>query len=540
MKLTTLGGAGMVTGSSYLIETQESTFLLDYGMYQGGKEEELLNHEPIGFEPADVDFLILSHAHIDHSGRIPLLVKQGFKGNIYATQATVDLSHIMLMDSAKIQEQDVEWENARRLRSGKPLVQPLYTSLDAEFALKHFVPNFYDTDIQITPSVRIRFRDAGHILGSSIVEIWVTEGEKTTKIVFSGDLGMPGKPIIKDPTFIDDADYLIMETTYGNTVHEPQKEAFEKLMAIIMETAEKNGTVVIPAFSVGRTQEIIYQMNEWFAKEDVSESMRIPVYVDSPMAKLATEAFMRNAMSFDEDAQALIRSGDNPFTFSNLHFTKDVEESKMLNKTNFPRVIISASGMATAGRVRHHLKHHLWQPNSAVVFVGFQAEGTLGRMLEDGVKEVKILGEEIAVKARIENVDGFSGHADRPMLLSWLEHFKKKPKKIFLVHGEAEQMVPFSEEIKRRWGMDVAMPVRGEQFTLTQPEDSVAVVPDPVVQNATVKRELEQLAGSIGLVERLQSRLSQEPPGTRDYETIQRKILSIQRDLLDLDLLLGN
>lgn len=539
MKLTTLGGARMVTGSSYLIETEDTKFLLDYGMYQGGADEEKMNEDPLGFTPADIDFVILSHAHIDHSGRLPLLVKQGFRGKIYATQATADLSRIMLMDSAKIQEQDAEWENARRLRSGKKPIEPLYNSLDAEVALGHFVPQFYDAMITLTPKIKLRFQDAGHILGSSIVELWITEADGVSKLVFSGDLGMPNKPIIRDPSFIEDADYLIMESTYGNTTHEPQKEAFEKLMEIIRQTTSRNGTVIIPAFSVGRTQELIYQMNEWFGRKDVPENERIPIYVDSPMAKLATEAFMQNAMSFDDEAQALIRLGDNPFVFSNLHMTKDVEESKMLNKTSFPRVIISASGMATAGRVRHHLKHHLWEENSAVVFVGFQAEGTLGRMLEDGVKEVKLLGEEIAVKARIENVDGFSGHADQPMLLEWLSRFEKKPKKVFLVHGEMDEMGPLAEEIRRRWDLDVSMPTQGESFVLGAPEVSVVPTVDPEVQTREINEEFDRIQEQFQMLEELKQRVDESPKTLDEYESLRIKLLSIQKDLIDIKMILG-
>ncbi len=540
MKITFMGGTGMVTGSSYLVETEHCTFLLDYGLYQGGKEEEALNLEETTFNPAEIDFVILSHAHIDHSGRLPLLVKQGYTGPIYATKPTADLSEIMLLDSAKIQEQDVEWENKRRKRSGKPTIEPLYTTPDAERALRHFVPQFYNTQVYPHETVRLRFQDAGHILGSAIVELWITESEGTMKLVFSGDLGMPDKPIIRDPSYIESADYLLMESTYGNTVHESQTEAFTRLMQIITETAHKNGTVVIPSFSVGRTQELIYEMNEWYENAHLPEEQRIPVYVDSPMATRATEAFRQNSIFYDDEAQALIRSGDNPFAFQNLHFTKDVEESKMLHKNNFPRVIISASGMATAGRVRHHLKHNLWRENSAVVFVGYQAEGTLGRILLDGTDEVKLFGEEIAVKAHIENVDGFSGHADQPMLLDWVDHFQRKPKKVFLVHGEADEMMPLADKLRERYdGMEVLTPRRFETVELRVPKDSVIRQPDPETLKKELEMQYEQVLADMGGIRSIREEVAKELTPV-EYEAMRQKLMQIQADIMDVKMLIGD
>lgn len=538
MKLTTLGGAMRVTGSSYLIETDKVKFLLDYGMFQGSAEEERLNEELPSFNPGDIDFVILSHAHIDHSGRLPLLVKQGFHGSIYATTATVELSEIMLLDSANIQESDAEWENKRRTRSGNPLIEPLYTQSDARRALAQFKPMHYNASFHITPEIRVRFQDAGHILGSAIVELWITEGEEITKLVFSGDLGMPNKPIIKDPTFINEADYLIMETTYGNKEHEPIDQAFDQLVQIIEETTANNGSVIIPAFSVGRTQELIYQLNEYYERKEISEAQRVPIYIDSPMAQKATQVFAENSMSFDEDAQELIRSGDNPFVFKNLHFTKDVEESKMLNKTRFPRVIISASGMATAGRVRHHLKHHLWDPNSAVVFVGFQAEGTLGRILLEGAKEVKLFGEEIAVKAKIVNVDGFSGHADKDMLNEWYDKFTKKPNEVFLVHGEADQMMPFAEGLRSRDDAIVHTPKPGESFTLATPENPVTEKYDAQQAGVRIGEEYNRILEDMKLLQQNESKL-REDLGPQKYQELKDRLLSIQSDLMDINMLIG-
>lgn len=538
MKLTMLGGAQRVTGSSYLLETQNSKIILDYGMFQGSAEEEKLNEDAPQFNPAEIDYVILSHAHIDHSGRLPLLVKQGFTGEIIATKATVDLSEVMLLDSANIQESDAEWENKRRQRSGKSMVEPLYTQADAQRALSQFRPQHYDASIQLTPEIRVRFQDAGHILGSASVELWIHEGEDITKIVFSGDIGMPNKPIIKDPVFINEADYLIMESTYGNKDHEPIDQAFDQLIQVIEETTSNNGSVIIPAFSVGRTQELIYQLNEYFERKDIPEAQRVPIYVDSPMAQKATKVFMENSMSFDDAAQELIRSGDNPFVFQNLHFTKDVEESKMLNKTNFPRVIISASGMATAGRVRHHLKHHLWDPNSAVVFVGFQAEGTLGRILLDGAKEVKLFGEEIAVKAKIINVDGFSGHADRAMLDKWIDAFEKKPKEVFLVHGEADQMMPFADRIRANHNIVVHTPTPGQVFELHAPENPVTEKHDPAKAQERILEEYNRIVEDMKLLNENQGKL-QEDLDPAKYQQLKDRLLSIQSDLMDINMLIG-
>ena len=441
MKIKFLGAAGGVTGSNYLVTTKNVKFLVDCGLFQGGKEEELKNQEPFDFNPAEIDFVILTHAHIDHSGRLPKLVKEGFRGPIYTTLATRDLCEIMLLDSAKIQENDVEWQNRKRIRAGKDLLQPLYTVTDAENAVRQFQTVHYYNKEQLSEGIILRFADAGHILGSAIVELWLREDGKETKVIFSGDIGLPNRAIIRDPDMGLSADYLIMESTYGNTVHQTYADSKKELIKIIMDTAAKGGTVVIPAFAVGRAQEIIYQLNEFYEYENRDGRYpNIPVYVDSPMAVEATKTFINNSANYGETTKELIRNGDNPFEFKNLHYVESVEESRRLNTIREARVIISSSGMATAGRVRHHLKHNLWDPDSAVVLVGYQANGTLGRMLRDGVNSVKLFGEEIAVRAKIYDLPGFSAHADEPMLLSWVDSMEQKPKKIFLVHGEEDQI----------------------------------------------------------------------------------------------------
>ena len=433
MDIQFYGAAKMVTGSNYLVKTEKYNILVDCGMFQGNEEMEKLNYNDFPYNPSEIDFLILTHAHIDHSGRIPKLVKDGFRGRIITTNATYDLCKIMLKDSAKIQESDVEWENRKRQRAGKKTIEPLYTMKDAENSLKYFEPYFIDQKIKINDNIQIRFKDAGHILGSAILELWVREVNEEVKVVFSGDLGMPGRPIINSPDYIDEADYLVIESTYGDTIHESYEESTEKLIDIINKTVLRGGTVIIPSFAVGRTQELIYKLNKYYEyNPEVEEYMKVPIYIDSPMAVDATEAFKRNSSSFNDEARALILKGDNPFQFSNLRYIKSQEESMALNKYTFPKVIISSSGMATAGRIRHHLKHNLWDEKNSLVFVGYQAEGTLGRILLDGKRQVKILGEEIHVRAQIYDIKGFSGHADQNVLLDWINKFKKKPKKKYL------------------------------------------------------------------------------------------------------------
>ena len=380
MKIKFCGASSGVTGSCHLLSTENHKILLDCGQFQGGKAQEALNSEPFPFEPSEVECVILSHAHIDHCGRIPLLVKRGFTGKIYCTDATADLLDVMLKDSGFIHEKDAQWKSKRAARAGKPPVEPLYTYNDAVEALKYVEPVLYDQQIRINEHMKIVFNDAGHILGSAITELWVEEDGKESKIVFSGDLGMTDRPILRDPTVIKKADYVIMETTYGNRNHPANAVSIKSLLDIVLKTVRRGGTVVIPSFAVGRTQELIFEFNKFY--EEHSEYRRemdqLMVYVDSPMATTATEVFRKNAQVFDEETRDYILRGDNPLDFKNLKFTRSTAESQALNMDRNPKVIISASGMCEAGRIRHHLKHNLWDPKSSVIFVGYQAEGTLG------------------------------------------------------------------------------------------------------------------------------------------------------------------
>ena len=468
MKIHFCGAASGVTGSCHLITTKNHKILLDCGQFQGGKAQEALNYEPFPFNPSEIDYVILSHAHIDHCGRIPLLVQRGFRGVIYCTDATADLVDVMLKDSGYIHEKEAEWKNRKAERAGKPLVKPLYTYNDAVESLKYIKPVLYDQLIELNEDMKVVFNDAGHILGSSIVELWVSEDDNVSKLVFSGDLGVKGRPILRDPVIIKKADYVIMETTYGNRLHEQNTKSIEDLMNIVVKTIKRGGTVVIPSFAVGRTQELIYEFNRFYEEREEYRKIleNLMVYVDSPMATTATEVFRKNAQVFDEETKKYILNGNNPLDFKNLKFTRTTEESQYLNMDQHPKVIISASGMCEAGRIRHHLKHNLWDPKSSIVFVGYQAEGTLGRMLVEGADSVILFGEEIHVNAEIYNLEGFSGHADRDGLLSWLSGFREKPSEIFLVHGEAESKLEFAKIIKQELGYEPTVVQGFSEFEL--------------------------------------------------------------------------
>ena len=476
MKIRFLGASTSVTGSCHLITTNNHKFLLDCGLFQGSDEMDELNAKEFDFNPAEIEFLILSHAHIDHSGRIPLLVKRGFKGKIYCTDATADLLDVMLNDSASIQERETEWKNRKNQRAGKPLVEPLYTMADAEATLDNVVPILYNQLIELNESVKVVFNDAGHILGSSIVELFITENDEVSKIVYSGDLGVRGRPILRDPTIIKKADYVIMETTYGNRIHEKNSDSIERLIDIVLKTTRRGGNVIIPSFAVGRTQELIYEFNRFYEEhsEYKDELKNIMVYVDSPMAISATEVFRRNAQVFDDETRDYILRGDHPLDFPNLVFTRTAEESVALNTNPNPKVIISSSGMCEAGRIKHHLKHNLWNPKSSIVFVGYQAKGTLGYSILNGDKRVTIFGEKIHVEAEIHNLEGFSGHADKNGLLEWLAGFKQRPKQIFLVHGEEDSKKEFANEVKSILGYDCTIVEGDTEFTLTK-HDVVSV-----------------------------------------------------------------
>ena len=514
MKVTFLGATKTVTGSNFLVEGAGKKFLVDCGMYQGSGADEYENEEPFLFDVNEIDFMLLTHAHIDHSGRIPKLYNEGYRNKVIATKATCDLCAIMLPDSGHIQEMEVEWKNRKRERKGEDPLPPLYTAEDAAKSLEIFSPVKYDEIIDIDENIKVRFNDAGHMLGSAIIEVWVTENGKTEKIVFTGDLGNNDIPLLSPPTMIEDADYLVMESTYGNRLHIRNDDKASLFLDIVYETLEKGGTVVIPSFAVGRTQEILYELNR--VKEEKHDEefykkykrlMSVPVYVDSPLAISATEVFKENMDLFNEETQKIINSGDNPLEFNGLKFTKTADESKALNASNESAIIISASGMCEVGRIKHHLKHHLWEPNSTILFVGYQPPGTLGRKLVDGEKKVKIFGEEIAVNARIEYIEGYSGHADQEWLLNFVYSFIKKPSHIFLVHGEPEGQVVLKQKIEENTEIPVIIPDFGESYDLEEKVGMIGKVHSKAKEQYlrlevlermnTLKEELEDMSSIV-------------------------------------------
>ncbi len=510
MKITFLGATKTVTGSNYLVEGAGKKFLVDCGMWQGSSELEEENLQEFEFNPAEIDFMLLTHAHIDHSGRIPKLYNEGFKNKIYAHKATCDLCALMLPDSGHIQEMEIQWKNKKRIRKGLEPREPLYTAEQAARCLEIFEPVKYDEIIPIDENIHVRFNDAGHMLGSSIIELWVKEDGKETKVVFTGDLGNNDIPLLDSPTMIDSADYLVMESTYGNRLHVRNDEKAELFLKIVSETLDKGGSVVIPSFAVGRTQEILYELNKLKEKTDDEEFlkeyetlMKAPVYVDSPLAISATEVFKDNTELFEEEIKQEILRGDNPLEFPGLKFAMTTDESKALNEDPTPAVIISASGMCDVGRIKHHLKHNLWNPKSTILFVGYQAPGTLGYSIVNGAKTVKIFGEEIAVNARIEYIEGYSGHADQEWLMNFVYSFIHKPKHIFLVHGEVESQNVLQEKIVNEAGINAVIPEFGETYELNdeipvinkiERKAPVVTIKDEVLQRLEkVKNELKDM-----------------------------------------------
>ena len=445
MKLHFYGADRCVTGSSHCLEINGKKILVDCGLQQGRDE---LDNRYLAFAPGSIDILLVTHAHIDHTGRIPLLVKNGFHGRILTTRLTADLMKIMLLDSAHIQESDAEYENRKGERAGREHVEPLYTEQDALDVFKYVTTCEYKEKVDLCEGVSAVFTDAGHLLGSASITLELEENGVHKTIVFSGDIGNVDQPIIRDPQLLKKADYVVMESTYGDRNHTEVWSYTDELAEIIDETLGKGGNVVIPSFAVGRTQEILYFIREIKDQGLVKSVPDFPVYIDSPLAKAATTVFCGDLHGYlDEAALELVKDGTHMFSFPNLNLVESSEESKMLNMDTTPKVIISASGMCDAGRIRHHLKHNLWRANSAVVFVGFQSPGTLGRRLLDGVEKVKLFGEEIAVKAKIVNFQGLSSHADHDHLVQWIKAFDPKPTHVFVVHGDEDVAPVFAEEL---------------------------------------------------------------------------------------------
>lgn len=464
MRLNFLGAAGSVTGSCHLIEAGLTRVLVDCGMFQGPRILRERNYQNFPFNPGDVDYLLLTHAHIDHSGLIPKLVKHGFRGKIMATSATVDLCEVMLPDSGYIQEMEVERLNRKNKRAGRPLLNPIYNADEARESLRFFKKINYGEMVSLNDNIKVRFIDAGHILGSAMVEVWVREGSEQTKLVFTGDLGSDNKPFVNDPQGVGEADYVIMESTYGARLHRDSGNRLELLHQTLWETYKKGGNLVIPAFAVERTQDLLYDMNQLMSSKKFPP---MKVYIDSPMAIAATEVFKRHPECFDQETRELISRGENPLAMPGLTYSQTTEESVALNNVKGGAVILSASGMCDAGRIKHHLKHNLWRPESTVLFVGYQAEGTKGRRLLEGAKTIRIHGEEVAVKADIRNIEGFSAHADQKGLLDWLGEFESPPKRVFLVHGEPGAAGVLGALIEERMQIPATIPQWLESVEIT-------------------------------------------------------------------------
>jgi len=460
-QLTFLGANGTVTGSRFLLDAEKIKLLIDCGLFQGLKQDRLKNWEPFPIPPAEIDRVLLTHAHLDHSGYLPRFTKQGFTGKVHCTWSTFDLCKIMLRDSGHLQEEDAYWANKNKFSKHEPAL-PLYTVEDAENSLKYFDPVFYGQDLFVTDSLRVEFRDAGHILGSSFVDIKNTSNKRVRKILFSGDLGRPSRPILRDPVQIFEVDYLVLESTYGDRLHDP-KPPEEELARVINESVKRGGSLVIPSFAVGRTQELLFCIREL---EEQGKIPSLPVFVDSPMAIDTTMIFEKRKGDYNLEAKVLELEGKNILKTRQIKFCRSTEESKQLDEQKIPGIIISASGMVEGGRILHHLAHRLPHPQNTVLFIGFQAAGTRGRTIVEGKPTVKIHGQQIPIRAKIENISGFSAHADYNEILAWLMGFNRPPLKTFIVHGEPEAAEALAEKIKNRFGWDVIIPKFKESFEI--------------------------------------------------------------------------
>lgn len=463
MEITFMGAARCVTGSCTMIETAGKKLLVDCGLRQGRDAKTVPVTDGFTFDPKEIHAVLLTHAHIDHSGLLPLLIKKGFAGSIFCTDATARLCSIMFPDAGHVQEMEVEWQNRKRKRAGKPEILPIYTVEDAKNAVKYLKPLSYGQLVNVVDGVTARFVDAGHLLGSASIEVFVAENGKHKKLVFSGDIGNKNKPIIKDPTYISEADIVFIESTYGDRLHD-HRDTSEQIKEVLTRAIQAGGNVIIPSFAVGRTQEMLYEISLLLEENSVPGLEKVPVYIDSPLGIAATEIFRESSKGYyDEEAMAYRAEGVEFFSFDTLEIAQTVEESKAINDDPRQKIIISSSGMCDAGRIKHHLKHNLWRQDATVVFVGYQAVGTLGRSILDRSKSVKIFGEDIEVRANIEYIEGFSGHADRAGLLEWMQHFPKPLEHVFVMHGEGSIAEKFASDLKGL-GYNATAPELFEKF----------------------------------------------------------------------------
>ena len=485
MKVTFIGACHEVTGSCTLLEVAGKYYLVDCGMPQGA---DVFENAPLPVHPSQIEGLFLTHAHVDHSGYIPLIYKKGFRGNIFATAETCDLCEIMLRDCAHIQESDTKYKNRKARRAGREEAEPLYSMADAEQVLRNFRRCKYAERIPLSENISVRFTDIGHLLGSACVELWLCEENTEKKIIFSGDVGNTDQPIINDPKAVDGCDYLVIESTYGNRVHHRHGENTVELLAqYIQTTLDKGGNLIIPSFAVGRTQELLYFIREIKNREMIHGHDSFPVYVDSPLANEATSIYMQCSTDcFDEEIKAVMLSGENPLVFPGLHTYVSTEDSKQLNIDPTPKVIISSSGMCEAGRICHHLKYNLWRKGCTVLFVGYQATGTLGRRILDGAESVKIFGDEIAVNARVASLAGISGHADKNGLLSWFDSMSQKPSQVFVNHGEDSSAADFAQLLADTRGVSATAPFSGTTYDLAKGEF------EHIAEGIPVKRKMSE------------------------------------------------
>jgi metallo-beta-lactamase family protein len=537
MKVEFLGGVRTVTGSATLLEKDSLLWLVDCGMFQGGRAIEERNRDVHSYHPKELSFILLTHAHIDHSGLIPRLVKEGFRGKVICTKATLDLCEIMLRDSGHIQEIEAEWQSRKNRRSGREDTAPLYTVEDAEKSLRYFQAVGYGEMLSLLDGLKVRFQDAGHILGSAIIEMWVEEGGQEKKLVFSGDLGGSGQPIIRDPSPVAEADILWLESTYGDRLHKSREETVQELLKIILEAISQQAKVVIPAFAVERTQDIIYTISQLMRK-DLMPS--IPVYIDSPLAISATEIFKKNPDCFDEETKVLLLGGEDPLELPEIKYTQTTEESKAINEDPRSAMIISASGMCDAGRIQHHLKHHLWRKESHIVFIGYQAEGTVGRRIVDGAKTIRLFGEEIAVRAHVHTLGGFSAHADQKGLLEWLSHFRNPNLEVFVNHGEEKISMELGEIIHQKFKLRAVVPQWRETrvlFTAEQrvmPEEKIEVVESAEERWSSLLKNLDRSYKKLR--RKLKIRRSKrgdlrEAEWLKQLEEVNKKLEELESDL---------
>ncbi len=530
MQIQFCGAAGSVTGSCFLVTTENSKFLVDCGLFQGTKELKERNYGPFLFEPESLDFVLLTHAHVDHSGLIPKLYKKGFRGIVYATKATKELCSVVLPDSGHIQQMEVERKNRKLSRSGGFLLEPIYTAEEGKKCLELFQSCHYEKLFEVAPGIIAKFYDAGHILGSAMIELLIKEGEQETKVVFTGDIGNTNQALVEDPTKIKEADIVVMEATYGNRYHLEAEDKLKELATVVKQTLKKGGNLVIPSFAVERTQDLVYHL------KIMKKNGQIPpadIYIDSPMAVEATKVFIQNPECFDEKAAILIKGkgAEELFEGPDIHYVLSADDSIALNKIKSGAIIISASGMADAGRIKHHLKHNLWRPESTVLFVGYQAEGTLGRRILEGEKKVKIHGEEIAVKATIENLGDFSAHADQKGLLEWLRGFEQVPGQIILVHGEEDALDTLQRVIKREVGINAHIAQYGMIYHPDR-EREILGYPELQIPAATGKVTVEpNLGQALNIIKENILIQAKQQCDTKTLQRLLAHLAEIEREL---------